>query len=444
MLGNISIAKIAGVLTTVLLVFAIRFWFSIAKKRNNKIDRIVLNANDIFELVRYFPFLKSWNKSELTILKDRIGIVLSRYPILGTDHLITDKEVAIKFAAVLVFLGQDLSFSSDVKYIQIIEEGKTVDDKEIIALPFNSYQKVSELKGQSFVDIQFRNVDYTINGFRNNPSVMIQTNYNFVNPKAGFTYFYDGWQAFLSFAMGSKEPNRDDFEAGKSLQPKAEKLQDFEWGIERKNKSFSYGVNFYYMNYKDQLVLTGKINDVGAYTRSNIAKSYRAGIEIQSKLQLARWFNIEANITLSENKVKDFTEFIDDYDNGGQVTNLYKKSTLSFSPSIIAGSSINFIPFKNGELSLINKYVGRQFLDNTEKNSRSLNAYYVQDIKVSYLLNCKILKEVRFIGQLNNIFNKRYESNGYTFSYVYGGLTTENYYFPMAPLNGMLGINISL
>ena len=105
-------------------------------------------------LLWYFPFLKSWNKSELTILKDRIGIILSRYPILGTDHLITDKEVAIKFAAVLVFLGQDLSLSSDVKFIHITEEGKTVDDKEIVALPFNSYQKVSELKGQSFADIQ--------------------------------------------------------------------------------------------------------------------------------------------------------------------------------------------------------------------------------------------------------------------------------------------------
>jgi iron complex outermembrane receptor protein len=142
--------------------------------------------------------------------------------------------------------------------------------------------------------------------------------------------------------------------------------------------------------------------------------------------------------------VKDFTEYIDDYDNGGQITNLYKKSSLSFSPSIIAASTINFIPIKNGEISLINKYVGRQFLDNTEKNSRSLNAYYVQDIKVSYLLKCKVVKEVRFIAQLNNIFNKKYESNGYTFSYVYGGLTTENYYFPMAPINGMLGINISL
>ena len=297
---------------------------------------------------------------------------------------------------------------------------------------------------QSFVDVQFRNVDYTINGFRNNPSLMIQTNYNFVNPKAGFTYFNDGWQAFLSFAMASKEPNRDDFEAGKSLQPKAEKLQDFEWGIEKKNKNFSYGVNFYYMNYKDQLVLTGKINDVGAYTRTNISKSYRTGIEIQSNVVLAKWLNIEANISMSENKVKDFTEFIDDYDNGGQITNQYKKSTLLLSPSLVAGSTINLIPFKDGEISLINKYVSKQYLDNTEKNSRSLNSYYIQDIKLSYRLKCKILKEVRLIGQLNNIFNKRYESNGYTFSYVYGELTTENYYFPMAPINGILGVNISL
>jgi len=153
-LGNVTIAKIAGVLTTVLLVFAIRFWFSVAKKRNNKIDRIVLNANDTFELVRYFPFLKTWNKSDLSILKDRIGIILSRYPILGTDQLVADKEVAIKFAAVLGFLGKDMSFSSDVKYIHIIVEGNTVDDKAVATIPITSYQKVSELKVQSFADIQ--------------------------------------------------------------------------------------------------------------------------------------------------------------------------------------------------------------------------------------------------------------------------------------------------
>lgn len=153
-LGNITIAKIAGVLTTVFLVFAIRFWFSVAKKRNNKIDRIVLNTNDHFDLVRYFPFLKSWNKSELTILKDRIGIILSRYPIFGTDHLIADKEVAIKFAGVLVLLGKDLVFSDEAKRVYITEALQTVDDKEIVCVPFTIYQEVSELKVQCFEDIQ--------------------------------------------------------------------------------------------------------------------------------------------------------------------------------------------------------------------------------------------------------------------------------------------------
>ncbi len=295
---------------------------------------------------------------------------------------------------------------------------------------------------QSFIDLQFRNVNYTINGFRDNPDLFINNKYNFLNPKAGITYTYNSWQAFVSYAMASKEPNRDDFEAGTALQPKAEKLQDIELGIERKKGALSFGANFYFMQYKDQLILTGKINDVGAYTRVNIPKSYRAGIELQSKLTITKWVNVEANIAMSENKVKDFTEYIDDYDNGGQITHLYKKSALSFSPALVAGSSVNFTPCKNGELSLINKYVSRQYLDNTENVSRSLHSYFVQDIRLSYLIQSKFLKEVRFILQLNNVFNKRYEANGYTFSYVYGGMTTENFYFPMAPVNGMMGINI--
>jgi iron complex outermembrane receptor protein len=244
--------------------------------------------------------------------------------------------------------------------------------------------------------------------------------------------------------MASKEPNRDDFEAGTALLPKAEKLQDIELGIERKNRVLSYSANFYFMQYKDQLVLTGKINDVGAYTRSNIAASYRAGVELQTNFIITKKLNVAANLTMSENRINNFTEYIDDYDNGGQVTNFYKKSILAFSPSVIAGSSINITPFKNGEINLINKYVGRQYLDNTENVSRSLHSYFTQDIRLSYLIQRKFLKEVRFIVQLNNVFNKRYEANGYTFSYVYGGMTTENYYFPMAPFNGMMGINIRL
>ena len=296
---------------------------------------------------------------------------------------------------------------------------------------------------QSFVDVQFRNIDYKIHGFRYNPGLEISENYSFLNPKIGITYSNNNWQAFISYALAGKEPNRDDFEAGNTQLPKAERLHDIELGIEKKGTSYSLGANIYYMQYQNQLVLTGKINDVGAYTRTNIPKSYRAGVELQGKTKITNWLNAAANITFSENKIKNFTEYLDDYDNGGQQTKFYSKTNISFSPAVIAGGSINFIPVKNGEISLISKYVGRQYLDNTAQKSRSLNPYYLQDIRLSYLIEHKIFKETDLILQLNNVFNKKYEPNGYSFSYIYGGnLTTENFYFPMAGFNFMVGVNV--
>ena len=296
---------------------------------------------------------------------------------------------------------------------------------------------------QSFVDVQFRNIDYKIHGFRYNPGLEISENYAFLNPKIGITYSNNNWQAFISYALAGKEPNRDDFEAGNTQLPKAERLHDIELGIEKKGTSYSLGANIYYMQYQNQLVLTGKINDVGAYTRTNIPKSYRAGVELQGKTKITNWLNAAANLTFSENKIKNFTEYLDDYDNGGQQTKFYSKTNISFSPAVIAGGSINFIPVKNGEISLISKYVGRQYLDNTAQKSRSLNPYYLQDIRLSYLIEHKIFKETDLILQLNNVFNKKYEPNGYSFSYIYGGnLTTENFYFPMAGFNFMVGVNV--
>jgi iron complex outermembrane recepter protein len=296
---------------------------------------------------------------------------------------------------------------------------------------------------QGFVDVQFRNIDYKIHGFRDNPGLEIKENYSFLNPKFGITYSDKKWQAYISYALAGKEPNRDDFEAGNSSQPKPERLHDVELGVEKKGTRYSVGANLYYMYYQNQLVLTGKINDVGAYTRTNIPKSYRAGIELQGKSKITNWMNLAANISFSENKIKDFTEYIDDYDNGGQQAKFYGKTDISFSPSVIAGGSINFIPVKKGEISLISKYVGRQYLDNTSQKTRSLNPYYLQNIRLSYLLENKIFKATDLILQLNNIFNKKYEPNGYSFSYIYGGdLTTENFYFPMAGFNFMLGVNV--
>jgi len=294
-----------------------------------------------------------------------------------------------------------------------------------------------------FYDLQYRKVKYNIYGFRYNPDLIIISKYNFFNPKAGLSFQKDSWSGYTSYSRGQKEPNRDDFEAGLDQQPKAEKLNDFELGVEKRNDNYSVGITGYYMHYKDQLVLTGKINDVGAYTRTNVPKSYRAGVELVAAVKPANWFNASVNFAVSKNKVEDFTEYIDDYDNGGQITNLYSSTDLAFSPNIVGAATISFIPVKNAEISLISKYVGKQYLDNTQNESRKLNAYYTQDARLIYTISKGCLKELNIILQAINLFDKLYEPNGYTFSYYYGGsLTTENYYFPMAGRNFIIGVNV--
>lgn len=294
-----------------------------------------------------------------------------------------------------------------------------------------------------FGDLQYRRVLYNIEGFRDNPGLAVKQEYNFINPKLGLSYSINQYQLYASYSLGQKEPNRDDFEAGANQLPKPEKLNDIELGMERKNSNNSWGLTAYYMAYKDQLVLTGKINDVGAYTRINIPRSYRLGLELQGSAILASWINLNANITISKNKVKDFTEYYDDYDNGGQKTVSYTSTDIAFSPNLTGQATINFIPIKNLEIGLFGKYVGRQFMDNTSQKSRSLAAFYTQDARFSYTIQKKLFKEVSLIVLVNNLFNKKYEPNGYTFSYQFGGdLITENFYYPMAGVNFMLGVNV--
>ncbi len=296
-----------------------------------------------------------------------------------------------------------------------------------------------------FGDIQYRTVSYEMNGFRDNPHIMVNQRYHFFNPKAGISYSRQGWNGYLSYAMANKEPNRDDFEAGAATRPQHETLHDVELGIEQRHGSFSWAATLFYMKYTNQLVLTGKINDVGAYTRTNIPDSYRAGVELQAKWQPAAWLNMGGNLALSRNKIKDYTAWYDDYDEGGQKMETFSETDISFSPSVVAGLDIRFIPVKNLEISFPGKYVSRQFLDNTGNKSRSLNPFYVQDFRTIYTLNNVVFNETSFILQVNNLFNKRYEPNGYTFSYITGGsLVSENYYFPMAGTNFMIGVNIKL
>lgn len=310
---------------------------------------------------------------------------------------------------------------------------------------YGKWQRAITNKLDFYADVQYRNVFYNMEGFRNNPTVMVKRNFSFVNPKAGFTYSLNGYQAFVSYALGNKEPNRDDFEAGVNNQPKHETLHDFEVGFEKRSGMFTGGVTGYYMLYKNQLILTGQINDVGAYTRVNVPKSYRLGVELQGKANLAKWINAGANLTLSKNKIKRSEEYIDDYDNGGQIIIKHANTDISFSPNVTGAYNINILPFKRAELSFLGKYVSRQYLDNTGDISRSLKPYFVQDVRFIYTIKNKAFREISLIGSVYNVFNKKYEPNGYTFSYFYNSkTTTENYYFPMAGTNFMAGVNIRL
>ena len=300
-----------------------------------------------------------------------------------------------------------------------------------------------------FADMQYRHVQHKMNGFSNNPALHINRKFDFLNPKAGIMYSKNGWQSYFSYAVANKEPNRDDFEAGLTNQPKKETLHDFEAGIEKRTAKFHAGATLFYMQYKDQLVLTGMINDVGAYTRINVPNSNRTGIEFQGGYIFTKWMNAVGNLSFSRNKINAFTEYLDDYDANwewiGQHTVTHQKTDIAFSPAVVGCATINFLPIKNFEISLLSKYVGSQYLDNTQTEERKLNAFYTQDARAILTLKNKLFSEWNIIGKVNNVFNKKYEPNGYTYSYVLDGtITADNYYFPMAGMNFMIGVNIKL
>jgi iron complex outermembrane receptor protein len=300
-----------------------------------------------------------------------------------------------------------------------------------------------------FGDMQYRHVQHNMDGFEGNADLTVHRTFDFYNPKAGISYYSNGWNASVSYALAHKEPNRDDFQASLSEQPKAETLNDFELNIEHKTSIFTYSATLYYMLYKDQLVLTGKVNDVGSYTRINVPNSYRAGIELQGTAVFNKYINANANIAFSKNKIQSFTEYLDEYDaNGnyiGQQAVNHTNTDISFSPNIIGGLTLNFIPAKHFELSLISKYVSKQYMDNTENEQRKLNDFYTQDARAIYTFKHVLFSEWNITAQVNNIFSRKYEPNGYTYPYaVDKTIINDNYYSPMALINYMIAVNIKL
>lgn len=333
----------------------------------------------------------------------------------------------------------------------------------------NVYAKVNHTINSKLIlfgDLQYRNVMYDINGFRDNPTITPSVRYNFINPKAGVTYLIKNTAAekekvYASIAVANKEPNRNDFEASPNNLPKPEQLYDLEAGYSWNKQNVSLGLNYYYMYYNNQLVLTGQINDVGAYTRTNVSSSYRTGVELQAAYIPAYWVKLHGNATFSQNKIENFTEYIDNYDdpNYEQIVIDHGTTDIAFSPNLIAAVGATFSPFRymtRGqvfEIDLLGKYVGRQYLDNTHSsdgiaisgkdNGRSIDPYALCDIRIRYSIKLKPFKELAFNLNLNNIFDAKYVSNGYTFSYQAGGqLSTFNYYYPQAGFNWLTGVTM--
>lgn len=306
----------------------------------------------------------------------------------------------------------------------------------------------------AFGDMQIRDVVYKISGFRKNPTVQSDNHYTFFNPKLGLSYilkhdYNASSKLFASYAIANKEPNREDFEASPDNTPRHETLYDVEAGYLYNAINYFLGITGYYMKYNNQLILSGKINDVGAYVRTNVKDSYRAGIELTGSARFTDWITLDANATFSKNKIRNITQFSDDYDYGGQIEQTFSNTDISLSPGAIMGATATFEPFFNKlktnrfYIDIMEKYVSRQYLDNGMDKLKSINPYSLTDLRLRFEASHKNLKELGIVLLVNNIFNKKYENNGYTFSYKYHGtLTTENYYFPQAGINWNLGITI--
>ena len=310
-----------------------------------------------------------------------------------------------------------------------------------------------------FADLQYRHVSYETNGINDkfyddesgyyNQRLDIDKKYDFLNPKAGFSWNLGGHRVYGSVAMSHREPERNNFtDNGSYPVPKAEQLLDYEAGYTFNNELFRAGVNLYYMDYKDQFVQTGELSDIGENLTTNIKDSYRMGIELQAGIDPTPWLTIEGNAALSKNKIKDFDEVVEDWDNGSQTIH-YDNSTLAFSPSTILNGFVN-LHYRGAQLTWHTNFVSRQYLDNSENADRSLPCYSVSNASLSYTLKPKkVLKEAIFGLNFNNIFSRRYAASGWVYSAIcdsYGHPNDNRYYqigfIPMAGFT-MMG-NVTL
>ena len=327
------------------------------------------------------------------------------------------------------YFGRHFGNVTGVKYTNIYEHEYYRNNalKNEISGFAKAIYKINQF--EIFGDLQLRNIDYKTYVIDANAEegMDLKEKWTFFNPKFGVNYQIENGKIFLSYAHAHREPNRDDLFANPNTKP--EKLHDFELGLEKTFGDVAFTANAYYMNYVNQLVLSGELNMVGEFIKINSGKSYRLGIELGALAKISEKLNISGNLTLSQNKNVDFK-----IEDNSSVNNLGNTS-ISFSPNVIANGIIQYKPIKNLQLNINNQYIGKQYLDNTETKELQLKDYFLTDFNAQY--EFKIAKqEISLQFLLNNIFNKKYVNNGFVY---YGP-----YYYAQAGRNFMLGLNFRI
>ncbi len=295
-------------------------------------------------------------------------------------------------------------------------------------------------------DLQVRNVTYkTFGNTSDLVTFEVDKDFTFFNPKAGITYDLNSANSFyFSYARANREPNRTDFESNSNIEP--EQLNDFELGWRHRKGNFSFNANAYYMLYNQQLVLSGRLDDVGNPIRTNSGESYRLGIELEAVIPVTPKLTLQPNMTFSSNKNTETIVSLN-----GELQNL-GKTDISFSPDIIAANAIVFQPVENLQMSLLSKFVGEQFMGNTENPESKLDSFFVNDFNLTYTLETNsIFRSIVFTGLVNNIFNEKFVSNGYFGSFDFEdpssptGITTGFFsgFYPQATTNFLVGVTLN-
>ena len=293
-------------------------------------------------------------------------------------------------------------------------------------------------------DLQYRQIRYNAYGSDNDLQKFdIHRHYNFFNPKIACSYRpANGWYVNASVGRSNSQPFRDDFiNASPGRQPKSEQLTDYEVEIQKSGKNWSAIASFYYMKYKDQLILTGELNDVGAAVRTNVAESYRRGVELQLSWQPFPFLQWTGNGSFSNNIIRAFDYLLYDYDNGAEVIETFVNTPISFSPSTLLYGDIR-LSHKKWSLDVTAKFVGQQYMDNTGSDDRAIDSYTILNSSLSWKTKIFTNSMLELSGQIFNLADLKYASNGYTYSYLYGGLVTENFYYPQAGRHFMLSCKI--